>query len=234
MSAVDMRTRFIADALSGRYKSHAELCRRHNISRRTGYKWLQRYAELKWPGLLDRSHRPHACPHETPDEVVEALLELRRRHPTWGGQEAARRPRDAPPALGAADPQHRPRSAPAQRPGESQATPAALRPPRPRAEHSRPAQRALDGRLQGSLPHAERPVLLPPDRGRSLQPLCSAATRCILPVRATPCASSGVSSRSTACPSASGPTTGRPSPPIPSGGFPASPPGGSASVSAGS
>lgn len=86
MSAVDMRTRFIADALSGRYKSHAELCRRHNISRRTGYKWLQRYAELKWPGLLDRSHRPHACPHETPDEVVEALLELRRRHPTWGAK----------------------------------------------------------------------------------------------------------------------------------------------------
>ena len=86
LSAVDMRTRFIADALNGRYKSHTELCRRYNISRKTGYKWLQRYEEQKWPGLLDRSHRPKACPHETPDEVLEALLELRRRHPGWGAK----------------------------------------------------------------------------------------------------------------------------------------------------
>lgn len=85
-SAVDMRTRFIADALNGRFHSHAELCRRYNISRKTGYKWLQRFSEQNWPGLLDRSHRPRACPHETADEVVEALLELRRRRPTWGAK----------------------------------------------------------------------------------------------------------------------------------------------------
>ena len=81
-----MRTRFIADALNGRYQSHAELCRHYNISRKTGYKWLRRYQELKWPGLLERSHRPRACPHETPDEIVVALLEMRRRHPTWGAE----------------------------------------------------------------------------------------------------------------------------------------------------
>jgi transposase InsO family protein len=77
---------FIADSLNGRYKSHTELCQRYNISRKTGYKWLQRYEEQQWPGLLDRSHRPRACPHETPDGVVEALLELRRRHPRWGAK----------------------------------------------------------------------------------------------------------------------------------------------------
>lgn len=79
-----MRTRFIADALNGRYKSHAELCRHYNISRKTGYKWLRRYQELKWPGLLERSHRPRACPHETPDEIVVALLEMRRRYSHLG------------------------------------------------------------------------------------------------------------------------------------------------------
>ena len=85
-SAVDMRTRFIADALEGRYKSHTELCRQYNISRKTGYKWLKRYEEQPAAGLDDRSHRPQACPHGTPDPVVAALLELRIRHPTWGAK----------------------------------------------------------------------------------------------------------------------------------------------------
>ena len=70
-SAVDMRTRFVVDALNGRFKSHAELCRRYGISRKTGYKWLDRYKEQKWPGLLDRSHRTLTCPllgcHGLPD-----------------------------------------------------------------------------------------------------------------------------------------------------------------------
>jgi transposase InsO family protein len=85
-SALEMRTRFIADALNGRYRSHTELCRHYNVSRKTGYKWLKRYEELEWPGLLDRSHRPQACPHETPDDVVLGLLEVRRKHPTWGAK----------------------------------------------------------------------------------------------------------------------------------------------------
>lgn len=83
-SALDMRTRFVSDALNGRFGSHAELCRRYNISRKTGYKWLSRFEKESWSGLEDRSHRTFSCPHKTPEPIEEALVELRRLHPTWG------------------------------------------------------------------------------------------------------------------------------------------------------
>jgi len=77
------RKRFIVEAQGGLF-SHAELCRRHNISRQKGYKWLERY-EVEGPeGLLDRSHRPKSCPHATPAYVLEAAFELRRARPRWG------------------------------------------------------------------------------------------------------------------------------------------------------
>jgi len=80
---VTERKKFIIEAQGGRF-SHAELCRRHNISRQKGYKWLERY-ELEGPeGLLDRSHRPHSCPHATEPYVLEAAIELRRARPRWG------------------------------------------------------------------------------------------------------------------------------------------------------
>lgn len=80
---VTERKRFIVEALGGVF-SHAELCRRHNISRQKGYKWLERY-ELEGPdGLLDRSHRPRSCPHATEAAVLEAAFELRRARPRWG------------------------------------------------------------------------------------------------------------------------------------------------------
>jgi putative transposase len=77
------RKRFILEAEGGLF-SFAELCRRHGISRKTGYKWLERY-ELDGPnGLADRSHRPRSCPHATDPQVLEAAFELRRRRPRWG------------------------------------------------------------------------------------------------------------------------------------------------------
>jgi putative transposase len=80
---VTERKRFILEAEGGLF-SHAELCRRHNISRRTGYKWLERYEADGPDGLLDRSHRPRSCPHATPAYVLEAAFELRRTRPRWG------------------------------------------------------------------------------------------------------------------------------------------------------
>ena len=80
---VTERKRFIVEAQGGLF-SHAELCQRHNISRWTGCKWLERY-EVEGPeGLLDRSHRPHSCPHATLAYVLEAAFGLRRTRPRWG------------------------------------------------------------------------------------------------------------------------------------------------------
>ncbi len=83
------RTQFIAD-----YQRHvasvAELCQRFGVSRKTGYKWIDRYAADGPAGLTDRSRRPHGCMHHTPDAIVAALLDVRRRHPTWGAKKLLR------------------------------------------------------------------------------------------------------------------------------------------------
>jgi transposase InsO family protein len=54
------------------------------VSRQTLHAWLARYEAEGLEGLVDRSHRPGACPHQMPVEVEAKLLELRRSRPYWG------------------------------------------------------------------------------------------------------------------------------------------------------
>ena len=82
---MDEKTRFLADVRSG-LDSVAGLCRRHGISRKTGYKWIHRYEEAGPAGLADRSCRPKTASELRAPHVVEALLETRKRHPTWGAK----------------------------------------------------------------------------------------------------------------------------------------------------
>jgi putative transposase len=82
---MDQRVRFIAD-FQRDYFSLAELCRRFGVSRKTAYKWIARYETDGPAGLVDRSRRPDTSPEATPPVVVEALLEGRRHHPTWGAK----------------------------------------------------------------------------------------------------------------------------------------------------
>ena len=51
------RVGFIA-AVERNELSFAEICERFEISRKTGYKWLRRYAEGGPSSLVDRSRRP--------------------------------------------------------------------------------------------------------------------------------------------------------------------------------
>lgn len=64
----------------------SELCRRFGISRKTGYKWLNRYREQGESGLLDRSRRPHHSPFRSSAEVEAAVVKVRQEHPAWGGR----------------------------------------------------------------------------------------------------------------------------------------------------
>ena len=82
------RHRFIADFDSCLY-TITELCERHGISRKTGYKWALRYGKEGVEGLKDRSRAPHRRPAQTPSEVAQRLVELRRKHPTWGPRKLA-------------------------------------------------------------------------------------------------------------------------------------------------
>jgi len=82
---MDQRTQFIADYLRGTL-SVTELCALYGISRKTGYKFIERYLRQGPAGLEERSRRPHESPNRTADEIVAAILEARRRHPSWGGK----------------------------------------------------------------------------------------------------------------------------------------------------
>ena len=84
-SPMDQRTQFIADYLR-EVLSVTELCDLYGIARKTAYKWIDRYLRQGPAGLEERSRRPQVSPNRTPDEVTQALLEARRRHPSWGGK----------------------------------------------------------------------------------------------------------------------------------------------------
>jgi putative transposase len=84
-SPMDQRTQFIAAYLRDRL-SVTELCELYGVSRKTGYKWIDRYLMHGPQGLEERSRRPSTSPRQTPDHVVAAILEARRRHPSWGAK----------------------------------------------------------------------------------------------------------------------------------------------------
>lgn len=75
---MDEKVLFIADYLRGP-DSFTRLCERYGISRKTGYKWTERYRQTGIDGLAERSRKPHDTPLATPYAVREAILELRSR-----------------------------------------------------------------------------------------------------------------------------------------------------------
>ena len=174
---VEQRERFIADHRAG-HLTMTELCRRYGISRKTGYKWLRRHAEEGRPGLKDRSHAPHHCPHRLEPAIAELILRARRRHPDWG-------PRKLLTWLGVPSPedlvvaggQHGGRFAGPERVGEeAAATTAPTAPGGGTADH-RGAQRPVDRRLQGPVSHPKRRLVLPLDDQRSAHPVSAELPR---------------------------------------------------------
>lgn len=94
--AMEERFRFMQDYKADEW-SMAELCRRYGVSRKTGYKWLERYENEGPQGLQDQSRAPDCHPNEVVKEVAEEVLELRRQHPHWGPAKLrARLRREAP------------------------------------------------------------------------------------------------------------------------------------------
>lgn len=80
---MDQRLQFITDHQRGLY-SMTELCARNRVSRKTGYKWLARYAVEGAGGLAERSHAPHGCPHRIAETLATLLVAARVAHPSWG------------------------------------------------------------------------------------------------------------------------------------------------------
>jgi putative transposase len=87
-SPMDQRLQFVREARR-QHDDMAAICRRFGISRKTGYKWLNRYEEGGVVALEELSRRPHHSPQATEAAVLTAVLEVRRHHPTWGGKKLA-------------------------------------------------------------------------------------------------------------------------------------------------
>lgn len=77
------RVAFIGLLKSGQ-RTMAGLCREFGISRKTAYKWAERFEQEGLEGLQERSRRPHHLARQTPAEIQELLLWARKSHPTWG------------------------------------------------------------------------------------------------------------------------------------------------------
>ncbi len=83
VTIMDQRVRFVSEVLKG-YFPFSELCHQFNISRKTGYKWMERY-KIEGPvGLYDKPKRPHSSPGETDPAIIESIVQTRIKHPTWG------------------------------------------------------------------------------------------------------------------------------------------------------
>lgn len=82
-TSMDERRRFVRSMVTGRY-TLSELSRVLGISRKTAHKWWSRYQADGQSGLEDRSRAPRSCPHRTDARCEKALVEARRKHPSWG------------------------------------------------------------------------------------------------------------------------------------------------------
>jgi transposase InsO family protein len=79
---MDERMKFIGRLLSG--EKMAPLCREYDISRVTGYKIWSRYQEFGSVALFDQSRAPHKHPNQTPFEVEQLIVRLKKEKPHWG------------------------------------------------------------------------------------------------------------------------------------------------------
>ena len=93
VSVMSERLEFVVLA-SAEGANVSELCRRFGVSRKTGYKWLSRYATEGSAGLADQSRRPLDSAGRTSAELEQRVLALRVAHPAWGGRKLRRRLQD--------------------------------------------------------------------------------------------------------------------------------------------
>jgi len=80
---MDQRVAFIADGLRDEW-TMTELAERYQISRKTGYKWVDRYEADPACGLAERSRAPKVHGRAMEPDLGETILALRRAHPRWG------------------------------------------------------------------------------------------------------------------------------------------------------
>lgn len=85
MSVMSQRFEFVQLALL-ESSNISQLCKRYNISRNTGYRWMKRFKKGGKEGLKNLSCCPHSSPNETPKAMIQAVRKIRKEHSAWGGR----------------------------------------------------------------------------------------------------------------------------------------------------
>ena len=78
----ELRKEFVEAAKTT--NNFSSLCREFGISRKTGYKWVERNNQSC--SMTDRSHAPVHIPGRTPIEIERAILQVRADNPEWGAK----------------------------------------------------------------------------------------------------------------------------------------------------
>ena len=82
-SCAEQRWGFVRLAM--RYKTRlAELCRQTGISRKTAYKWIERFKERGRRGLRNKTHCAHQVHNRPKNKWLHRIRCRKRRHPNWG------------------------------------------------------------------------------------------------------------------------------------------------------
>lgn len=79
---VDERMKFIGRLLEG--EKMAPLCREFGISRKTGYKFWERYQRIGLQGIGDRTRRPVRYANQLPMQLEREIIRIKREKPSWG------------------------------------------------------------------------------------------------------------------------------------------------------
>lgn len=82
LGLVEQRHKAVLEVLGG--AAVADVAVRNGVSRQTVHRWLRRYGAQGLSGLVDLPTRPQTCPHQMAPEVEARVVELRRKHPSWG------------------------------------------------------------------------------------------------------------------------------------------------------
>lgn len=82
---IEIRLDFVKDWRTGMW-TLAELCRHYEITRKTGYKWIERYETAGAVGLEDRSRAPLSHPNAIETAMEDRIVEARAMHPLWGAR----------------------------------------------------------------------------------------------------------------------------------------------------
>ena len=81
-SVMDERMKFVVRLLDG--EAMSALCREYGISRKTGYKFWNRYRLNGAQAFADRSRRPYRYANQLPVQVEHTILKLKQEKPNWG------------------------------------------------------------------------------------------------------------------------------------------------------